>query len=317
MKQLSIQTKKEFRNFGLAFGLGYLLVQILPLIYGMTTAEVDIFKIIGLILISPFSSPTILFFGIAILQRYNEKSLFWVGIIGVWVSVMMNLYIQHGGDTIFLDTIFRNLIRKGLAMILSLLVLRFFFQKTDIIRLIIGFGAIILLAVINSFATFNDQLTTDMIIQQSIWGALFYVFSLSLGYTLFTIFKSNDDSSDEITESEIPVFKSSQLVFYFMIFGLYFSDLWSSGQAWQTQLNVLFLLLFACIGIIYFSKNIITIGMALSLISLIGRLIAFYNDMSTMNIIGLGFSLLVLALFELSRRQENKITTGSVFKMKK
>lgn len=90
-----------------------------------------------------------------------------------------------------------------------------------------------------------------------------------------------------------------------MILCLYFADFWMGSKDLRAEVNVLFLLLFSSIGIIYFTKNIITIGMALTLLTLIGRIIAFSKDMSTMNVMGIVITLLFLVLFELSRRQEN------------
>ncbi|NLR94661.1 hypothetical protein [Flammeovirga agarivorans] len=304
--ELTLQTKKEYQKFGLAFGLAAILVQSFPLIYGAFTTNVAATSVIGKLIIVPFSTPAILFIGLAILKSYKEKALFWIGLLGVWMSVILNLYIFYGGQEVLLETILNSITRKGMAMILSLLVLRYFFQKNNFIHLIIGFMAIVVLATLNSFLLYSEKLTATEILEQSLWGGLFYVFTLGIGYILFKIFIGNDDHEGEKVEEEIPTFSPSQLVFYFMLLGLYFADFWKGGMSWQAEMNILFQMVFAIIGIVYFSKNIITIGMALTLVSLIGRIVAFYQTNSAEAAFGIGFSLLVLGLFEFSRRSENK-----------
>ncbi|OHX67510.1 hypothetical protein [Flammeovirga pacifica] len=303
---LTLQTKKQYRNFGLAFGLASLAVQILPLIYALITQDNLQINIIGRFIISFFGAPTFLFFGLAFLKSYKEKALFWLGIMGVWLSVMLNLYIFKGGQTVFLENILHELTRKGMAMILGLLVIRYFIQTKNFLHLIAGFSVIVLMAVANTFLTLHSQLPTMDIIEQSLLGGLFYVFTLGFGYILFKVFSSNDDSEDDKAEDLYITHSPAHMVFYFMIIGLYFSDYWKGAPSWQSELNILFMMLFAGVGIIYFSKNIITIGMAVTLISLIGRIVAFYQLQSPEAAFGVMFSLLLLGLFEFSRRAERK-----------
>ncbi|ANQ50735.1 hypothetical protein MY04_3373 [Flammeovirga sp. MY04] len=303
---LTLQTKKQYRNFGLAFGIASLAIQILPLFYAMATKDNVQINIIGRFVISFFGAPTILFFGLALLKSYKEKALFWIGILGVWLTVMLNIYIFKWGEEVYLQNILHDLSRKVMAMILGLLAIRYFIQSKNFIHLIIGFSVIILMTVTNSVLQTYKILPIGDILEQSLLGAMFYVLTLGFGYILFKIFSSKDDAEDDLAEDLFTPFSKAHLVFYFMIIGLYFSDFWKGNIAWQTELNILFMSLFAMIGIIYFSKNIITIGMAITLISLIGRIIAFYQTNSMEATFSIVFSLMILGLFEFSRRANNE-----------
>lgn len=303
MNKLTLQTEKEYKNFGLAFGLGFIIVQIFPLIYGLINGgNNSTWTTIGLILSSFFSSPAILFLAIGFFKGYKEKAVFWVGILGLWMNVMLNLYIQQGGEVVYLQTILHTLSRKLVALVISLLIIRHFINTKNLVQLLLGFGLYIIMSVASSYLQFSDSLTTDEIVSQSLWGALFYVFGLGFGYILFSIFSGKDDQNGKKAEVLTLEFHQSQLVFYFMIFSLYFADIWMGQSDLRTNVNVLFQLLFAAIGIIYFTKNIITIGMALTLLTLIGRIIVFSKEMSAMNTLGVAITLLFLVLFEMSRR---------------
>ncbi|NME67336.1 hypothetical protein [Flammeovirga aprica] len=304
MNKLTLQTEKEYKNFGLAFGLGFVIVQIIPLIYGLISgAGASTWTTIGLIFTSFFSSPAILFLGIGFLKGYKEKAVFWIGILGLWLSVMLNLYILHGGEEILLETILHKLSRKLVVLIISLLIIRHFITTKNLMHLIAGFGIYVLMSATSSFIQFRDSLSNDIIISQVLWGALIYVFGIGAGYILLRIFSGNNDHEGKDATVETQGLHNSQLIFYFMIFCLYFSDIWMGQSSLRTNVNILFQLLYASVGIIYFTKNIITIGMALTLLSLIGRIIAFSKDMSVMNVIGVAITLVFLVLFEMSRRQ--------------
>ncbi|KXX67746.1 hypothetical protein [Flammeovirga sp. SJP92] len=304
MNKLTLQSEKEYKNFGLAFGLGFIIVQIFPLIYGLINGgNANTWTTIGLIFTSLFSSPAILFLGIGFLKGYKEKAIFWLGIMGLWMNVMLNLYIQQGGEVVYLESILHTLSRKLVALIISLLIIRHFINTKNLLQLFLGFGIYVIMSTASSFIQFSDNLSTDEIVSQALWGALFYVFGLAFGYTLFSVFSGKNDHEGKQADVITPGFQNAQLVFYFMIFCLYFADIWMGQANLRTNVNVLFQLLFASIGIIYFTKNIITIGMALTLLSLIGRIIAFSKDMSVANTLGVAITLLFLVLFEMSRRQ--------------
>ncbi|MBD0404154.1 hypothetical protein [Flammeovirga sp. EKP202] len=306
MNKLTLQSEKEYKNFGLAFGLGFIIVQISPLIYGLINGgNASTWTTIGLIVTSLFSSPAILFLGIGLLKGYKEKAIFWVGIMGLWMNVMLNLYIQQGGEVVYLESILHTLSRKLVALIISLLIIRHFIATKNLLQLFLGFGIYVIMSTVSSFIQFSDSLATDEIVSQALWGALFYVFGLAFGYLLFTIFSGKNDHEGNQAEVITPGFQNAQLIFYFMIFCLYFADIWMGQSNLRTNVNVLFQVLFASIGIIYFTKNIITIGMAMTLLSLIGRIIVFSKDMSAINTLGVAITLLFLILFEMSRRQFN------------
>lgn len=305
MNKLTLQSKKDYKNFGLAFGLSFLLVQVFPIINGLfKNVYPSNLTPIGMFITSLLSSPAIFFLAIGFSKSYKEKMIFWIGIMAIWLNVMLNLYIHHGGEVIYLQNIFHTLSRKLVAAIITLLIIRNFITSQKIAHLFIGFGLFITLPIVSSFLQANEQISTNEIISQSLWGVLFYVLGLFIGYILFNIFSGQNDHEDTKAEVLAPAYNKSQLVFYFMIFCLYFSDYWIGSSTMRTEANILFQLLFASIGIIYFSKNIISIGMALTLISLIGRIIAFSKDMSAMNSLGIGVTLLFLVLFELSRRSK-------------
>lgn len=308
INKLTLQSEKEYRNFGLGFGIGFLIVQIFPLIYGLYNGGYsNNWTTLGLIFTSLFSSPTILFLAIGFLKGYKEKAVFWVGILGIWMNVMLNLYIQQGGEVVYLQVIISSLSRKLVAMIITLLILRNYFNTHKLLHLFAGFGVLIIMATISSFLQFSDTISTEEITSQALWGALFYILGLTIGYIFFSIFNGQNDHEGTKATIISQKYKSSQLIFYFMILCLYFADFWMGTKDLRSEVNILFLLLFSCVGIVYFTKNIITIGMALTLLTLIGRIIAFYKDMSPMNTMGIVITLTFLVLFELSRREENKV----------